>query len=406
MSRTRRVLRVCFADAEAFQQEYVSNLANGGVFVPSEEGFALRDSVRVQLHLEFCAKSVELEAEVVHLVTAEMAAVGGQTGVAVQFTGSAAEIRRRLEPLSRTCGILQFRPADPGRRASPRVRARVPIRIESGDVSYEGHTRDLSRTGVLVAMPGDGIEIGQYVDVTLQHPGTGETLEVGGTVVRKIETHGEVSAVGVQFDPPQHRRAEVERFVEEVQNVEHSRRLGGITGSIAELGPETLLQMLNQSSSAGTLTLRRGQQEGVIGFEGSILRYVHLGNAVGMKAFARLLGWQDGTFEFHAQLDALEASEAPLPLEAALLEGLRQLDEIGRIDPGRFPPEARVRVAVAAESGASEQPPVGKLEEAVLDLARAGFTVQRILDVIPEPDADIYRVLESLGQAGTIAVEA
>ena len=402
MSRAKRALRVTFADAEAFQREYAANLANGGVFVPTQDSFAIREDVRVQLILQFCGRSIELLAEVVHLVTAEMAAMGGQTGVAVQFTGTAQEIRGRLEPLSRSCGVHQFRPADPGRRAAPRVRARVPIRVEGGEEPYEGHTRDLSRTGVLVVMPGRGITVGQYVKLTLRHPETGDGLEVGGTVVRQIETDGEVSAVGVQFDPPENGRAEVERFVEAIQTVEHSRRLGGITGSIAEVGPANLLQMFGNSSPTGTLTLHRGSQEGVIGFEGPLLDYVQLGGAMGMKALVRLLDWKDGTFEFHARLDPIETAEAPLPLDAALLEGMRQIDELQRMDRGRFPPEASVRVASDA-AGSGQNP--SKLEAAVLELARAGFTVQRILEVIPEPDLDIYGALECLVDAGAIAVE-
>jgi Tfp pilus assembly protein PilZ len=400
--RESRALRVSFADAEAFQREYAANLANGGVFVPTQESFAMREGVRVQLILQFCGRSIELPAEVVHRVTAEMAAMGGQVGVAVQFTGTAHEIRGRLEPLSRVCGVHQFRPADPGRRAAPRVRARVPIRVEGGEEIYEGHTRDLSRTGVLVVIPGQGIEVGQYVRLTLRHPETGDALEVGGAVVRRIETAGEASAVGVHFDRPEKERADVERFVEEIQTVEHSRRLGGITGWIAEVGPANLLQMFGNASPSGTLTLRRGQQEGIIGFEGPLLGYVQLGGAVGMKALVRLLGWHDGTFEFHARLDPIETPEAPLPLDAALLEAMRQSDELSRIDRGRFPPEASVRVGPdAAASGANPS----KLEAAVLELARAGFTVQRILEVIPEPDLEIYGALESLVDAGAIAVE-
>jgi hypothetical protein len=160
--------------------------------------------------------------------------------------------------------------------------------------------------------------------------------------------------------------------------------------------------MFGTSSPTGTLALRRGQQEGIIGFEGSMMRYVRLGGATGMKALVRLLGWKDGTFEFHARLDPIETAEAPLPLDAALLEGLHHLDELGRMDRGRFPPEASVRVGSGA--GAAGQNPT-KLEAAVLELARAGFTVQRILEVIPEPDLDIYGTLEFLVDAGAIAVE-
>ena len=40
----------------------------------------------------------------------------------------------------------------------------------------------------------------------------------------------------------------------------------------------------------------------------------------------------------------------------------------------------------------------------MLELVRAGFTVQRMLEVIPEPDPEIYRALESLDDRGVIAI--
>ena len=43
---------------------------------------------------------------------------------------------------------------------------------------------------------------------------------------------------------------------------------------------------------------------------------------------------------------------------------------------------------------------------AVLDLARAGFSEQRILDVIPDPDPEIYAVLVQLLDAGAISLGA
>jgi hypothetical protein len=47
--------------------------------------------------------------------------------------------------------------------------------------------------------------------------------------------------------------------------------------------------------------------------------------------------------------------------------------------------------------------PLGKTEEAVLELAAAGFTVRRILDVIPENDAQIRSSLLSLVERGLLS---
>jgi Tfp pilus assembly protein PilZ len=404
VSRESRLLRVCFPDAQAFQREYDANLVNGGVFVASEEQLALREAVRVELSLDFCGESVQLKSEVVHVVTAEMAELGGVPGVAVQFQGQAHEIRAQLEPLARACGTLQYRPRDTGRRVAPRVRARVPAHIETDEEPLEGHTRDLSQSGVLISVSGKGIPVGQCVRLQLEHPTSGEIMEVQGKVVREVENQGGVSALGVEFDPPRDQCAEVERFVGDVQSTEHARRLGGIAGSIAELGPKVLLQMFSKTSRAGTLTLRNGGDEAIVGFEGGLLRYARLGYASGMKALVRMLAWRDGSFDFHAHLDSIQATEAPLPLEEAILEAVRRFEGGARIDRRRYPAEARVSVAGGADALGREAR--SKVEEAVLDLARAGFEVQRILDVIPEPDPEIYRALASLADCGAITVES
>ncbi len=116
------------------------------------------------------------------------------------------------------------------------------------------------------------------------------------------------------------------------------------------------------------------------------------------KALVRLMSWETGSFEFHARLDPIQQSDAPLPVDAAMLEAVRMIDEGRLLDVGRFPGEATPKVDNAADASG-----LSKLEAAVVDLARAGFTVQRMVDVIPEPDPEIYRALESLLDGGVLA---
>jgi len=72
-----RTLLVCFESAEAFREEYESNLANGGVFVATDEPFELREAVSVQLQLDWSGERASLRGEIVHLVPPEIAAAGG-----------------------------------------------------------------------------------------------------------------------------------------------------------------------------------------------------------------------------------------------------------------------------------------------------------------------------------------
>ena len=153
--------------------------------------------------------------------------------------------------------------------------------------------------------------------------------------------------------------------------------------------------MFANTAPAGTLALRRGEQEAVVGFEGGLLRFVRLGRASGLKALARLLGWTEGRFEFHAQLDAVEPLEKPLPLDAALLEAAIEQDESSRRG-------LRGDATPCVTDALADQADLSKVEAAVLDLARAGFSVQRIVDFIPEPDSEVYRALESLHDRGAI----
>jgi Tfp pilus assembly protein PilZ len=396
VTQGNRTLRISFDSQEEFHREYACNLFNGGVFIPSDESFELRQTVTIEVQLSYAHRAIGLEAEVVHIVTPEMAQVGGAPGVAVHFRGNVAEVRATLERLAGESLEVPVPPPprpEASDRAAERTPVRVTARIRDGDDVLDVRTRNLSKTGVLVGVRDRAVPVGETVELTLRNPTTEEEMGVQGRVMREVETGGEVSALGIQFAPDESEREEVEQFLTEVQHAEHSRRLGGITGAIEELGPQNLVQMFSMSAPMGTLYLRREQEEGMIGFEDGLMRFALLGAATGMEALMRMLEWREGAFEFHARLEEVEVKDPPLPLEAALLEAVRQLDEANCVDARRFPLHAHFKVNEGADRCGAQ---LSKVEAAILDLAHAGFTIQRMLDVIPEPDLEIFRAIESL----------
>jgi Tfp pilus assembly protein PilZ len=374
-------------------REYTSNLVNGGVFLRTREVFALRENVKVRLEFEWIGKALLLPGEVVHIVPPEMASMGGSPGVALQFSDAAGAVRQKLRALGLPIG--DDKPADKGTRNAPRTPVRVAARIAGTKQTVDGQTRNLSRSGVLVAVKGGSIPIGEAVRFTLSNPKAGHERSVDGRVVRQIESGGEISAVAVQFAPRADEREDFERFVSDLQGVEHMRRVGGISGPIAELGPQNIVQMFATSAPEGTLWLRHGEEEGMVCFQRGLLRLARVGNQSGVAALMHMFSWREGTFEFHARLEEVEMKGAPLPLEAALLDAVRQMDE-----GSRFPLGAHVTLVAGADVEGYASPT--KVEAAILDLARAGFTVQRMLDVIPEPDPEIFRALQDLRDAGLI----
>jgi hypothetical protein len=340
----------------------------------------------------WCDREVDLDGEVVHIVPPEMVGVGGKPGVAVQFLEAPGEIRDRLAPLCVDAGPPPAPPQGEERRA-PRKAVRVEARIDFAGGSISGRTRNLSRSGVLIGLPEGSIPIAERVRVAMRHPATDEELAVEGAVVREIKSGDRVSAVAVHFDPGAACHETVERFVEALQGSEHTRLLGGISGPIAELGPQSIVQMFATTARRGTIILRRGEEEGLICFDSGLLRSVRIGAVTGMKALIRMLGWKDGTFEFHTSVEEFGTGDAPFPLEAAVFDAVRQIDERERVDTA-FPLQARLVARHGGEPGFSGA--LSKVEEALLDLAQAGFTVQRALEVIPEPDPEIFRALQSL----------
>jgi hypothetical protein len=283
------------------------------------------------------------------------------------------------------------------RRKAPRATARVPARLQATHVSLEGRTRDLSETGVLISADGSDLPLGKAVELELQHPESGERLAVRGKVSRHVESDGTVAAVGVHFDPPPERASELRNFVSDIKRVESERARTGIAGRIEELGIANLIQMLGQSSPLGTLTATHGAEEATVAFENGALRYALLGSLRGVKALARLLKWDHGTFEFTRTVDAITDEGSPIPLQSALLEATRQVDEAARAAP--LDMKRRFDVDRNAIPAAGE---LEKLEEAVLDLAAAGLSVRRMIDVIPDSDGAVQEAIRSLLERGVL----
>ena len=299
----------------------------------------------------------------------------------------------RFDPLE---GVVE-------RRSAERQTARLPVQVDASHISLDGRTRDISENGVLLSADGNDLPVGKKVTLSMTHPNTGERLTIEGVVARHVESQGTVAAVGIAFDACVEDDPHLRDFIREVQASETARRDGGISGVIEELGMANLLQMFGKSSRCGTLTVCCGAEEGVIAFQDGNLRYVRLGALRGVKAMARLLGWEHGAFEFVSQVDELPDEDEPVSLEAALLDAVRQLDEAAREEE----PEVDLGAVLHLDRKALVQldRELSQAEEAVLDLAAAGLTVRRLLDVIPESDAAILGALRSLRERGLVELE-
>ncbi|NNL66114.1 MAG: DUF4388 domain-containing protein [Myxococcales bacterium] len=388
-------LRVSYDTPEALRQQFNAEIALGGLFIPTVTNLGFRDNVRVVFDLSFCDDRVELDAEVVSVVEPELAGEGAEAGVAIQFTDSPLAVTAKLGPY-----IGESKQAE--RRRAPRRVARVPVLLETGNGErLTGRTRDLSQSGVLLSIDGPAIAVDEAVSVTIDHPTfEDERMTVSARVVRHLEVEGTVTALACLFEPAEGSEDAVLAFIDDVQSSEHARRLRGVTGAIGELGITNVIQVFGGCTRSGTLTVIRGLEEGRIIFEDGLLREVRLGPVSGMKALSRIVGWREGSFEFHSRVEqGFEPSE-PVPLEGALLEATRQHDEIGRSQSIQW--SDATRFELDRERIDEERSGLSKLEDSAIDLVAAGMTFRQILDVIPEADVDVHAALTALSDLGLI----
>ena len=401
-----RTLAIRFEEREDFAKEYARNLANGGMFIPTGESFDLREVVEVDLDLRFCERTVTLQAEIVSQVGAELRDAGGEPGVAVQFLVPAGELRSLLSDIA---GIAPPAPPPvpwPARegpaRIAERVRASLVAFVGSRDGENRGFSRDLSKTGVLIATDSHPATIGESVRVTLVHPANENKLELSGRVARHVISSGRVAAMGIQFviDPEQ--REEIDRELDELRSAAHAQQLAGIRGAVATLGLPNLLQMFASSTDAGTLLVSAGDEEGRIVFESGVLKHVAIGPVVGMKALTRILSWEEGEFWLIPAVAPDEPLSEEIPIYSAVLEAVTNVDELRRLNLGVFPPDHRI-VPGDTDHGDSE---IDKVSAQILELALLRATVGSVLEAVSELDLAIYQAMGDLLDEGRIQVEA
>ena len=169
------------------------------------------------------------------------------------------------------------------------------------------------------------------------------------------------------------------------------------------MGPVSLLQMFTGLAPCGTLTVTSGAEEGAIAFRDGELVLAQTGSVEGVKALVRIFSWRTGSFEFRGQVDAVpEGEHDGRSIEGAILEALRILDESKGFSGVQHEPGTRFQVQRDQLAGTDGG--LGQTEEAVLELAAAGFTVRRMLDVIPDDDGLIRRAIDALLERGVLAL--
>ena len=120
-----------------------------------------------------------------------------------------------------------------------------------------------------------------------------------------------------------------------------------MTGSIDELPLVDLLQLFATSKKSGVLVVQHDDDVGRLFLRKGQIAFASINDSTELgplKSVYRLLTWETGTFEMQPPDEREFAEELTLSTEAILMEGMRNLDEIRRIEPQLPPRTARLVV--------------------------------------------------------------
>ncbi len=103
------------------------------------------------------------------------------------------------------------------------------------------------------------------------------------------------------------------------------------SGSLSEMGLVDLLQTIDISRKSGVLHLSNRGRRGAIYFDSGSLIHAELGSLVGERAVYRFLVWNDGDFDLEFRPVRLEERTIDTSTQGLLMEGMRRVDEWGRM---------------------------------------------------------------------------
>jgi hypothetical protein len=178
-----------------------------------------------------------------------------------------------------------------------------------------------------------------------------------------------------------------------------------MTGTIDEVPLVDLLQLFTTSKKSGVLVLRREDDVGRIYLRrGSVTHAsINENSEVGpLKSIYRLLTWESGTFELDPPDDREFAEELNLSTEAILMEGIRQLDELRRLQPDLPPLSAHLTMPSPLI------PPLRDLSPNELDVLQLGFNwghLETVLNRAKSTDLETCETLVKLLQKQYLRVE-
>lgn len=225
----------------------------------------------------------------------------------------------------------------------------------------------------------------------------GDRILIGTSIIKLVVLDKDSSSVHLSD-------AEARSRLDQAAQKRQASPTKSMSGSIEEIPLPDLLQLLSTGKKNGVLTLHHERRVGRIYLRKGQIYYATIDDSFDLaprKAFFRVLCWTKGTFELDPPEERDVLEEMDESTEALLMEGMRQLDEMGRM--ARDLPPAGVPLNIPQPLTA----PLRDLQPAELDVFQLVLnfhSTQNVLDRSRLTDLDAAQALLSLIEKGYVLV--
>jgi hypothetical protein len=178
-----------------------------------------------------------------------------------------------------------------------------------------------------------------------------------------------------------------------------------MAGTIDEIPLPDLLQLLSTSKKSGVLEVQSIQGMGRIYLRKGQVYFATIDDGFDLnprKAIYRMIVWQSGTFELQPPDEKEFLEELDESTEGLLMEAMRQLDEIRRLEKELPSRGARILLATPIVPSFRDLSPE-QLD--LLQLIHNYGQVSLVLDKSPTTDLETYQGLLQLIKAGFVRTE-
>ncbi|PIE19881.1 MAG: hypothetical protein CSA65_00720 [Proteobacteria bacterium] len=225
----------------------------------------------------------------------------------------------------------------------------------------------------------------------------GDRILIGTSIIKLVAIDGEGEGEGVAA--PAFQGGSATPSPSPKRTVSGARSMAG---TIDEIPLPDLMQLLSTSKKSGVLEVQTDTDFGRIYLRKGQIYYATINDSFEIKprkAVLRMLAWESGAFELQPPDDREYLDELTESTEALLMEAMRQVDEIRRVDDDLPAPSATLSIVRPLET------PLRDLEPEQLDLLQAVLnygTMKAVIDRAPVTDLEAYEAVQELIKANVI----